>query len=83
MRHEDDGQCASFRESVAPVELPLFEKSTFSASCNCVEVGISSNSIYVRDSKSEGFEDRAMLQFTPSEWSAFLLGVKAGQFDLP
>jgi hypothetical protein len=58
-----------------------FRKSSFSGVNNplCVEVGAREGLIRVRDSK-----DRAggELAFNRSEWEAFLLGVKAGEFDL-
>jgi hypothetical protein len=46
---------------------------------NCVEVApLGSGSVAVRDSK-----DRTgpVLQFTPDEWTAFLGGVRNGEFD--
>lgn len=59
-----------------------FKKSSFSEpnGGNCVEVavGTASGSRYVRDSK---FPHDDLLEFTPSEWSAFIAGVKAGEFD--
>lgn len=55
-----------------------WHKSTFSNPDNCVEVARVSNHFAVRDSKnpSEG-----ALVFTPSEWSAFVKGVDAGEFS--
>jgi uncharacterized protein DUF397 len=55
-------------------------KSSLSFSnSNCVEVAsLPGNGIGVRDSKdTEG----PVLQFTPSEWDAFLGGVRNGEFD--
>jgi hypothetical protein len=54
-------------------------KSSYSESGNCVELArLPNRSLAVRDSK-----DRrgATLTFTPSEWCAFLAGVKDGEFD--
>lgn len=47
---------------------------------NCVEVAaLSGGHVGVRDSK-----DRSgpVLTFTPGEWSAFVAGVRDGEFDL-
>lgn len=47
---------------------------------NCVEVATATDGhIGVRDSKNP---DRAVLEFTPAEWDAFLAGAKDGEFDL-
>ncbi|HYT09831.1 MAG TPA: DUF397 domain-containing protein [Mycobacteriales bacterium] len=58
-----------------------FRKSSFSApDAGCVEVGVSSGRILVRDTKDRG---GAVLAFTEYEWNAFVRGVQAGEFDLP
>jgi Domain of unknown function (DUF397) len=56
-----------------------WRKSTRSGSNGCVEVAFSSDRIAVRDSK-----DRSgpVLTFTPTEWEAFVGGVRDGEFDL-
>jgi hypothetical protein len=61
---------------------PTFFKSSFSSGGGgCVEVAFRSDgSVLVRDTKDRG---AGTLSFTPVEWSAFLLGVKGGEFDLP
>ncbi len=47
---------------------------------NCVEVATATDGhIGVRDSKNP---DRAVLEFTPAEWDAFVAGAKDGEFDL-
>ena len=52
----------------------------------CVEVGhyapgaVLAGWILVRDSKDP---DGPVLEFTPEEWSAFLTGVRNGEFDRP
>jgi hypothetical protein len=54
-------------------------KSTYSmGSGNCVETASTASGIAIRDSK-----DRTgpVLRFSPSEWQAFVAGVKAGEFD--
>ncbi|WP_405086788.1 DUF397 domain-containing protein [Microbispora sp. NBC_01389] len=59
-----------------------FRKSTYSGGTNdnCVEVATNvPGLVAVRDS-----EDRSgpALAFTPGEWSAFVAGVKGGEFDI-
>lgn len=57
-----------------------FKKSSVSSgSKDCVEVAMRPDTIGVRDSKDPA---SAVLAFTPSEWAAFIGGVKAGEFDL-
>jgi Domain of unknown function (DUF397) len=47
---------------------------------NCVEVAIADDGhVGVRDSKQRGVGP--ILEFTPSEWEAFLGGVMDGEFD--
>lgn len=47
---------------------------------NCVEVGGEfTGDILIRDSKDP---DGPILRFTPDEWTAFIGGVKDGEFDL-
>jgi hypothetical protein len=56
-----------------------FRVSSFCSFGNCVEVGrTDEGSVLVRDTK-----DRAQkaLAFTGEEWTAFVAGVKAGEFD--
>jgi hypothetical protein len=58
----------------------VWNKSSFSnGSGECVEVAVTDDGgRKVRDSKNpEGVK----LDFTPGEWTAFLLGAKAGEFD--
>ena len=53
--------------------------SSFCSYGSCVEVGRTpEGAVLVRDTK-----DRAQqaLTFTPDEWTAFVAGVKAGEFD--
>ena len=60
-----------------------FHKSSmsgqFDGNSNCVEVAIVADAVGVRDSKNR---TQATLQFTRSEWIAFVKGVKAGEFDM-
>lgn len=61
----------------------VFQKSSssgkFDGNSNCVEVAFVPNAVGVRDSKNP---TQSVLQFTRSEWAAFIQGVKAGEFDL-
>jgi hypothetical protein len=56
-----------------------------SSYCNgaaaCVEVApLADGNVALRDSKEQ---DGPVLVFTPSEWAAFTVGVRDGEFDLP
>jgi len=67
-------------ERLTPERDSSWVKSSLSMSNgNCVEVAsLSGGGIGVRDSKdTEG----PVLRFTPSEWQAFLGGVRNGEFD--
>lgn len=60
----------------------VFRKSSYSGATtdNCVEVAMNlPGLVAVRDSK-----DRSgpVLAFTPSEWSAFIAGVKSDEFNI-
>lgn len=56
-----------------------FRKSSYSSKFGkCVEVKLANGSILVRHS----LLTQNQIQFTSSEWEAFLEGVKAGEFDL-
>jgi hypothetical protein len=44
----------------------------------CVEVAQLDQAVAVRDSKHP---TGAVLVFTPAEWTAFIAGVKTGEFD--
>jgi hypothetical protein len=65
-------------QAAAASEDAQWRKSSASASSDCVEVAWDDGVMLVRDSK-----DRTgpRLAFTPSEWSAFLTGVRLGEFD--
>jgi hypothetical protein len=64
------------------VELPpsSWRKSKLSGPNGCVEVAFVEDRVAVRDSK-----DRTgpVLKFTPTEWKAFIGGVRDGEFELP
>lgn len=56
-----------------------WQKSSFSGGGgeNCVEIGHHSDNIVMRESDDPGL----VLTTTPEKFRAFLLGVKAGEFD--
>jgi Domain of unknown function (DUF397) len=56
-----------------------WKKSTASGTGNCVEVAGVDGAVLVRDSKDPS---GPALHFTRGEWTAFLLGVRGGEFDL-
>jgi len=60
----------------------VWRKSTFSGSNggNCVEVAGHDGYHLVRDTKDQGHGP--ILRYTPSEWRAFISGVRNGEFDL-
>ncbi len=58
----------------------VWRKSKASAEVNCVEVALTPDRVLVRDSKDPA---GGALSFTPQEWTAFLTGVRGGEFDLP
>jgi hypothetical protein len=60
------------------VPRPWF-KSTISGEDNCVETAIDEMGVSVRNSKEPA---GPILRFSTSEWTAFVAGVRAGEFDL-
>lgn len=71
---------SSFSWTDACVEVG-FRKSSFSnPSGECVEVGFEDGEILVRDTKNRALPAH---RYTVEEWTAFLAGVKGGEFDLP
>jgi hypothetical protein len=59
---------------------PFVKSSASGQQDNCVEVApLSNGGKAVRDSKDQA---GPVLRFTPDEWSAFLVGVEAGEFNL-
>jgi hypothetical protein len=60
----------------------IWKKSSHSHSNGCVEVAVvggTERKIALRDSKNQR---GAILLFNPTEWAAFLAGVRDGEFDL-
>jgi hypothetical protein len=64
---------------LAPVPGSAWRISSFCGESGCVEVAVLPDLVAVRDSKRE--DDSPVLTFTPSEWEAFVSGVKGGEFD--
>jgi hypothetical protein len=58
----------------------LWHKSARSGATGCVEVATLERVVGVRDSKDR---QGPVLVFRFDEWSAFLAGVRDGEFDLP
>jgi len=59
------------------IDPPNWVKSTRCVSGTCVEVAKVADRYLIRDSKRP---DTAPLSFTQDEWSAFVEGVRAGEF---
>jgi hypothetical protein len=64
------------------VDLPSasWKKSKLSGPNGCVEVAFVDDRVAVRDSKDY---HGPILTFTPTEWKAFIGGVRDGEFELP
>jgi len=56
----------------------VWQKSTASASGECVEVAFTEAATLVRNSRQPS---GPVLSFTISEWNAFLTGARNGEFD--
>jgi predicted secreted Zn-dependent protease len=54
--------------------------SSYTSNGSCVEVAAFGDHLLVRNSNNRG---GPVVQFTSREWSRFLKGVHAGEFDLP
>lgn len=63
------------------VAYPMWVKSSLSTyNGTCVEIAqLSKNRVGIRDTKDDG--RGPILVFSPKEWSAFLAGAKAGEFN--
>ncbi len=58
--------------------MTVWRKSTYSAGADCLEAALDGETILVRNSNDP---DKVTLQFTASEWFAFIEGAKVGEFD--
>jgi hypothetical protein len=58
----------------------IVRTSSFCTTDSCVGVAVEADAVVVVDTKSA---EAPALLFTPTEWQAFVTGVKAGEFDLP
>lgn len=58
---------------------PEFRKPTRCGSSACVEVARDGGEWLIRDSKDSS---SPVLRFTEAEWTAFLAGARAGEFDV-
>lgn len=61
------------------IAVEWFKSSFSNGSQTCVEVRFDSDQVSVRDSKDPA---GPILTVTPTEWTAFLRGAAAGEFDL-
>jgi hypothetical protein len=57
----------------------VWRKSMASGGGDCVEVAFAHESMLLRHSREPS---GPVLSFSPSEWAAFLTGVRRGEFDL-
>lgn len=68
------------------MKIPTFEKNDFQISTmclrgkNCVQVAHKEGVIAIADSKNP---QQKPLHFDKAEWSAFIAGIKNGEFDYP
>jgi len=56
-----------------------YRKSSYSGAAGCVEIAPVAEGVNLRDSKAPNGK---VLFFTNEEWTAFLHGVRDGEFDL-
>jgi Domain of unknown function (DUF397) len=63
-----------------PSSRATWRKSTASGNSGCVEITDTAEHVWVRDTKDR---QGPVLAFTRDEWTAFLAGVRAGEFDGP
>jgi hypothetical protein len=74
-----DALAAQGRRGRTDAKLSWTKSSLSFSNGNCVEVaGLADGGVALRDSKHPG---GPVLRFTPSEWDAFVGGVRNGEFD--
>ncbi len=76
----------SGRDNVEEPRKKWFKSSFSGPNDCCIEVTFNMDAVQVRDSKyqrdpSNDVEREPILSFTNAEWTAFIAGVKAGEFD--
>jgi hypothetical protein len=57
----------------------VWTKSAASGASGCVEVARAGEMVLVRDSKNPS---ESALKFSEAEWMAFLVGARAGEFNI-
>ena len=67
-------------ENVQPTPEASWRKARASSGGNCVEITDTAADVWVRDSKDR---QGPVLHFTRPEWTAFLAGVRDGDFEGP
>ena len=60
------------------VEVEFIRASQCGPTGDCVEVSVHDDHVHVRDSKTQ-----TVMSFDREEWTPFITGVKAGEFDGP
>lgn len=58
------------------MRLSAWRRSSYCANGECVEVAFDGSHYLVRSTRRR----RVIVRYTPEEWQAFTLGVKAGEF---
>ena len=66
-------------KNLAGASLMGWRKSSLCGTDTCVEVAISANKAFVRNSKDTA---RGYLVFDAAEWTSFLAGVQNHEFDI-
>jgi hypothetical protein len=59
----------------------IFRRASRCEAHNCCLVALESDAAHVADSKLD--DHSPVISFGNRQWSAFIAGIKAGQFDLP
>jgi Domain of unknown function (DUF397) len=68
-------------QSLHQVRWTAFRKSSYSGNGGCVEVSMSTaGDVLLKDSK---LTESPVLHFSKREWTAFLAGLEAGEFEFP
>lgn len=74
-----EGVAPQCEGNVMRVQDGTFRRSSYCSVGACVEVASNADgTVLVRDAK---LDDSPVLAFTRAEWTAFVAGVRAGEFD--